>query len=738
MQETSHEWRARPVVLLQNSRESRKGTRRRYITITLGEIFDAVDQPTAFEKESAQAILPSSYASPDAREFSVQRERGSFEILAADIDKGNVPLERIEAAVDAAFGSDVASAIYSTSSATIDNNKWRVLAPLAESVPYDTWALAQRAFFDILRAHDIVPDEALERSGQLIYLPNVPPGGRGEDGKPIYYEFSVLKGPTVDLSRQPFAGAIQRLAEAAEAAKARRDADQAAIAQKRALGRMAGQSSPIERFNAEHPLEDMLAACGYEQREPGRSDWRSPLQQSGSFATRAYENPEGAYWISLSGSDAQAGLGAPTVSGHRHGDAFDLFVHFEHKGNRAAALAAIAEEAVISTNIDEIVAKPYRPRDPATIPRRRWIIDHLLLGGTVTVLTAPGGSGKTTFTTALALSIATGRPILGMTVLSPGNVWVWNLEDDYDELERSIAAARQRHGVSDSEIDGKLSVNSALDGSGLCTATEGREGMTLLEPVFDKISAEIKAKGVTVLIIDPFVSSHAVEENSNTKIDKIVKAWARVARATGCAIILVHHTSKAGAGEVSSASARGASALTSAARGVLVINKMAADAARSVGVPDGDRWRYFSVQDDKHSRAPAEEARWFEIVSVGLPNGDSVGVASPWDVPPDVPLYSAEHVRAVQELAVTQNFRRDFRAVDWIGHAIGGVVGLDSCDAVNRARLDRIAREWVKLGYFAVEKRRDGSRKDRDYLVPGRAPVSLHDAIGGSAAVEKS
>lgn len=364
------------------------------------------------------------------------------------------------------------------------------------------------------------------------------------------------------------------------------------------------------------------------------------------------------------------------------------------------------------------------------IPPRRWIIEGLLLCGTVTVLTAPGGSGKTTFTIGLSLSIATGRPILGMMVHKPGNVWLWNLEDDLDELERSICAARQHHSIEDAEIVGKLSVNSALDGSELCTATEGRDGITLLEPVFDKISAEIKAKGVTALIIDPFVSSHAVEENSNTKIDKIAKAWARVARATGCAIILVHHTSKAGAGEVSSASARGASALTSAARGVLVINKMSADAARAVGVQDSDRWRYFAVQDDKHSRSPAEEARWFEIVSVGLANGDSVGVASPWEVPPDVPLYSAEDVLAVQALSASQSFRRDFRATDWIGHAIGGVIGLDSYDPTNRDRLDRIVREWIKLRYFVIEKRKDSGRKERDYVVPEAAPTSIKDAIG--------
>ena len=730
-------WRERRVVLLKNSGESRKGIRRGYNTITLGEIFATVDKPTALEKPSAKAVIPSSYASPDARSFAAQREKGLFPMLAADIDTGNVSLEHIEATVDAIFGTETASVIYSTSSATNENKKWRILAPLADPVPYDIWTQSQQAFFDMLRSFDIIPDKALERSGQLIYLPNVPPENRCKDGEPIHYEFSCAKGSPVDLSRQPLAGTIRGLAEAAKVAETKRAADRAARLLKMALRPAMGALTPIERFNADNPLEDILAKHGYEQKYTGSCDWRSPFQTSGNFATRVYLERGGGSWISLSGSDAEAGLGAPTAQGHRFGDAFDVFVHFDHQGDRAAALASISEKQSISGNIDSIVAEPYRPRDPAMLPSRRWIIDHLILGSAVTVLTAPGGSGKTTFTTALALSIATGKPILDMTVYNPGCVWIWNLEDDLDELERSISAARQHHGIEKAEIFGRLFVNSALDGSELCTAMEGRDGMTLAEPVFDRISAQITDNGISVLIIDPFVSSHAVEENSNTKIDKIAKAWARVARKTGCAIILVHHTSKAGAGDVISASARGASALTSAARGVLVINKMAADAARSVGVPDSDRRRYFSVQDDKHSRAPAEDARWFEIVPVGLANGDSVGVASPWKVPPDVPLYSAEDVWAVQTLAASQSFRRDFRSTDWIGHALGGVIGLDSFEPANRGRLDRIARDWISHSYFRIEKRKDSSRKEREYLVPGAAPTALKDTIGGGATVQK-
>ena len=106
-------------------------------------------------------------------------------------------------------------------------------------------------------------------------------------------------------------------------------------------------------------------------------------------------------------------------------------------------------------------------------------------------------------------------------------------------------------------------------------------------------------------------------------------------------------------------------------------------------------------------------------------------------MPSVVPLYSVEDVWAVQELAATQKLRRHFRAADWIGHAIGGVMCLDNYDPANRVRLDRIAREWISLGYFAVEKGKDGGRKEREYLVPGAVPISLKNAIGWGAAVEK-
>lgn len=103
-------------------------------------------------------------------------------------------------------------------------------------------------------------------------------------------------------------------------------------------------TSPIERFNAAYRIEDLMVDYGYDPA-PNGLNWQSPLQQSGSHASRVYPGDDGSeYFITLSESDAVAGLGVKTANGFRRGDAFDLFVYYKHKGDRAAALSAWKEE----------------------------------------------------------------------------------------------------------------------------------------------------------------------------------------------------------------------------------------------------------------------------------------------------------------------------------------------------------------------------------------------------------
>ncbi len=72
-------------------------------------------------------------------------------------------------------------------------------------------------------------------------------------------------------------------------------------------------------------------------------------------------------------------------------------------------------------------------RDPATIPPRPWVYGLHMLRKQVSVTVAPGGVGKSSHSIVEALSMVTGRKLLGEWSEPDLNVWIFNLEDDAEE-----------------------------------------------------------------------------------------------------------------------------------------------------------------------------------------------------------------------------------------------------------------------------------------------------------------
>ena len=85
---------------------------------------------------------------------------------------------------------------------------------------------------------------------------------------------------------------------------------------------------------------------------------------------------------------------------------------------------------------------PYDPIDPAKIPARRWIYGRHYIRSNVSVLASAGGIGKTSMQTVEALAISTGKSLLEDMVHEQCNVWLINLEDPLEEMQRRVAAAR--------------------------------------------------------------------------------------------------------------------------------------------------------------------------------------------------------------------------------------------------------------------------------------------------------
>jgi hypothetical protein len=385
------------------------------------------------------------------------------------------------------------------------------------------------------------------------------------------------------------------------------------------------------------------------------------------------------------------------------------------------------EVVPITLNPAIITATPYVWRDPATIPPRPWIYGRWFLRGTIACVVAPGGAGKSTVLAGTALALVTGRDLLAKRVWNgPKRVWLWNLEDDGDELARAIQGAALHHGIAPDDLAGGLFVDSGMEGAGLCTAVDTpADGFKLLEPVYGALTAELTRRGIDVLIVDPFVSSHTVDENSNVKIDAVAKAWARVAKAANCCIILAHHASKAGSAEVTVMSARGAVALTSAARCTLTLNRLSNDEAERLGISDDDRRRIIGVTDDKHNRAPAEKADWVQLMGIDLGNGngdqpsDSIAVAVPFTLPDAFDGVTAGDLYRVQSAIAAGEWRKDPQASAWAGKAVADVLGLDAEAKGDKARIKSMLRTWIANKALCAERRPDHKAVDREWLVVG-------------------
>jgi hypothetical protein len=107
-----------------------------------------------------------------------------------------------------------------------------------------------------------------------------------------------------------------------------------------------------------------------------------------------------------------------------------------------------------------LAAAPATLPDPATIPPREWLFGTRLIRRFVSVLAAPGGVGKSALALGIAVSLASGRPILGERVHHSVPVWVLNLEDPLEELNRRVAALMRLHALPNAAVAGRLYLNS--------------------------------------------------------------------------------------------------------------------------------------------------------------------------------------------------------------------------------------------------------------------------------------
>ena len=364
---------------------------------------------------------------------------------------------------------------------------------------------------------------------------------------------------------------------------------------------------------------------------------------------------------------------------------------------------------------------PYDPVDPASIPARRWIYGQHYIRSNVSVLASAGGVGKTSMQIVEALAICTGRPLLGEPVHEPCNVWIVNLEDPLEELQRRVAAAMMHYNVAADEIRGKLFLDAGRD-MNIIFARQDREGITVDDALVDYLTAKITENNIGLVSIDPWVAATGINENDNVAMNAAVGAVRAVCDVTDCAASLVHHIRKGNGDDANVDSIRGAGSLLGAARAARVINRVSMEDALKLGVSETEALGVFRVDDGKSNMAPpAAKAVYRRMVGVQLPNGEYVGVATEFSMPDLFDGVSAKDAMKVQrdvgQAAQRGEFmRQNPQAKQWVGNVVAAVIGLDVDKKHEKAKVNAIVKKWIETDVLRIEREKD-LRTGRDVPV---------------------
>lgn len=216
-------------------------------------------------------------------------------------------------------------------------------------------------------------------------------------------------------------------------------------------------------------------------------------------------------------------------------------VDFARAGGTRAALEAIVEAAPPA----DVPRRPFL--DDAEIeqlPPRRFLVGGLVPDAGLTELHGPPGVGKSFAAIALACDVASGRGFVGRPVLQPGPV-VYVAAEGTAGLGMRLRAWKEEYGITRT-----LGVQFRTD------------PVQLLEP---RAVAAFLADVATLpapprLIVFDTLARCMVggEENSAKDMGLAMDAADRIRRATGAAVLLVHHSRKDGDTERGSTALRGA------------------------------------------------------------------------------------------------------------------------------------------------------------------------------------
>jgi len=162
---------------------------------------------------------------------------------------------------------------------------------------------------------------------------------------------------------------------------------------------------------------------------------------------------------------------------------------------------------------------------------KRWLIETLWAQQAVGIIGGEPKCCKSFLALSLAVAVASGKPCLGQfRVPEPGRVLLFPAEDALPVVKRRLQGIAAAQGVN---LEGLPIVVIATPVLRLDSKTD-----------CDRLRDTIEKVKPSILILDPFVRLHSIDENLSHEVAKILHILRQMQRSLKVAVALVHHAKK--------------------------------------------------------------------------------------------------------------------------------------------------------------------------------------------------
>lgn len=162
------------------------------------------------------------------------------------------------------------------------------------------------------------------------------------------------------------------------------------------------------------------------------------------------------------------------------------------------------------------------------------IAGGILNKGTLLIIGGESSTGKTTLALEFSVKLVKGSPIFGLSTLKCSNVVMLQQETNLAEIKFRMGRITAGLGISKSKLLRRIFFSEPRHSS----FDLGQEGDVT------RIISLLQATKAEVLIIDPLICFHSVDENNNVSMRHILNQITRIIRETDAAAIMVHHYGK--------------------------------------------------------------------------------------------------------------------------------------------------------------------------------------------------